>query len=110
MAGDGPGSACWAGLASLGLLDYRPVAGFGGLVATWVAGTLLAGLLGLFPWLPAVFTQAQPAAYQPVAPAKPGLARAAGASCEGLALIGTREHAVKNARPRPRVPPALTRA
>ena len=26
----------------------RPVAGFGGLVATWVAGALLAGLLGLW--------------------------------------------------------------
>ena len=32
-------------------LDYRAVAGFGGLVATWVAGGLLAGLLGLFPGL-----------------------------------------------------------
>ena len=40
-----------AGGASLGRLDYRPVAGFGGLVATWVAGALLAGLLGLFPGL-----------------------------------------------------------
>ena len=32
-------------------LDYRPVAGFGGLAATWVAGGLLSGLLGLFPGL-----------------------------------------------------------
>ena len=32
-------------------LDMRPVAGFGGLVATWVAGALLSGLLGLFPGL-----------------------------------------------------------
>ena len=27
------------------------MAGFGGLAATWVAGALLAGLLGLFPGL-----------------------------------------------------------
>ena len=41
---------CAAGLAIAGL-KIRAVAGFGGLVATWVAGGLLAGLLGLFPGL-----------------------------------------------------------
>ena len=44
--------------ASLGLMDYRPVAGFGGLVATWVAGGLLAGLLGLFPGLGGLLARA----------------------------------------------------
>ena len=39
------------GAIAQSVIAVRAVAGFGGLVATWVAGGLLAGLLGLFPGL-----------------------------------------------------------